>query len=136
MMVDQARAMFSGIAENLSDLNVEVGTRKTPPHEFAYLKISDPANPSEFAVIRTPGERWFFVDVSSGFGATEVDEDLSDTEIRSVVERQVRVATSYVLGDYDLSRSRILRRPVLAVRTVDGVVTLSRSQGSRLRQFE
>jgi hypothetical protein len=122
MQMDIAGAMetLSSLQPHASDLSVEIGDRRGG----AFLRIWQPSRPGRWAVIWSPGDRWFSVEVDGGYTLDYFEEDTPDEEARQLLTTYVGIALSYVRGDMTAERTKRLRAPVVTVPTDDGTATL------------
>lgn len=74
---------------------------------------------SRMAAIRTPGSRWFSVEIEELFDHSFVDEDADDAEVRSYLLACTRIACAYIRNGAVEQRHGILRFRSLIV-DVDG----------------
>lgn len=70
----------------------EAGTKRGR----AYLRVSSDIE-QRWAVVNTPGDRWFALDVNGGFSLEQFVEGLDGAETRELLEAYVAWAQRYVL---------------------------------------
>jgi hypothetical protein len=131
--VDQAEALLGELAASISGRQVEIGTRGRPPHNYAYLKLTLPRDAAVYAVVSTPGMRWFELEIAGGFYTGRADDLASDESVREYVEQYLRAAISYLEGHWSTGKSGLFRSPFIAVQTDDGELRL---RLSRRKAFE
>lgn len=71
------------------------------------------------AAVRTPGSRWFSVEIEELYDYTVADEDADDDEMRGYLQMCIRVAEAYVRGGGIEERKGLLRSRSIVV-SVDG----------------
>lgn len=106
-----------------AELTIELGRRG----DAAYLRLTSVERPDRWAVVVSPGSRWFAVEVANGYSLDHFDEDLDDHEVRAILDDYLEVATAYVRGGATMTRIGRLRFPALIVSTPTGDRTLRRS---------
>ena len=129
MKVDDAEALLRKMCEdiNLGDPVV----RRQDDIAFVRLALPDQA---PWAEISTPGERWTSLYIDGGFMLDHIDEEASDGDIQQSLARLVRIASSYLLGNHRVERSRLFRAPVLVIETQsDGIVRVNQTIDRLLR---
>jgi hypothetical protein len=100
------------------DIHTEVGIKNG--EAYLVLRARDGSKVAHgWAVIRTPGARWYSVELGADHEHDVVDEEASMDEVRGYLRRFVMIATAYLKGEYDVIRSRWLRGPILVVRIED-----------------
>jgi hypothetical protein len=124
MNVANAETVLRELAAPVKGAHLDVGIRGRAPRDSAYLKLTSNADPEEYAVVWTPGDRWFALEVAGRFSHNRFDEGLDDQEVREVLQRYVRAAVAYISGHRSTGRSRWLRRPFVTVHTEDGTLKL------------
>jgi len=124
--VSEAESLLRELASSVVGADVEVGTRGKAPNSSAYIKLTSVSDLGDYAVVWTPGDRWFSLDVKGGFSLNEFGEDCEASEVRAILERFLRVATAYIEGRRSLVKSRFLRATHLVVEGDDGPVILRR----------
>jgi hypothetical protein len=65
----------------------------------AFLRMWQSSRPGRWAVIWTPGDRWFSLEVDGGYALDHFEEDTPDEGARQLLSKYVDVALAYVLGD-------------------------------------
>ena len=90
----------------------------------AYIKFSKLAAPTVYAVVSTPGDRWFSLDTYGGFAYDYFEEGIPDTEAIQLLEKLVQAARARVEGVGMMRASRYLGVPVLEIETDQGPVAL------------
>lgn len=122
-------AILRSLRPNLDGVDAEVGTRKGA----GYLHMTKTARPERWAVIWSPGDRWFALDVDGGFSLNHFDEELPDDEMRRLLEKYVDVGLTYVHGDSVPTSGGHFRPRVLRVTTEDGDFELRLSVAAALK---
>jgi hypothetical protein len=101
----------------------------------AYFRVSSKRVPSDFAVIYTPGDRWFSLEVSGGFSFDYFEEEMPDDEARQLVEKLMRAAVAYIEGRSSVSTSRIFRIPTVQIDVEGGSLDLHLSLSATLKRI-
>jgi hypothetical protein len=99
---------------------------------IAYLSLVG-AGSGRRAVVHTPGDRWFSVQVDGGFSWDHFEEVATDDDVRHVLAECVTLATVYVTSGPGPGTVRRRVGPVLTIRTPDGEVALRRSVADEVR---
>jgi len=131
MDTTEALARLEALAEPREDLTTEVNTRE----RCAYLRMEHTGAPGDFAVVSTPGDRWFSLDVRGGYSVDRFEEGLSDDEVNQVLEDLVQLATAYLSGARRTVRTRILRLPQIVIEGAHGSTTLRLSLPHALKHL-
>ncbi len=126
MNVSEAEELLRELASSVVVARVEVGTRDQPPHASAYLKLTPLSGADDYAVVWTPGDRWFSLDVNGGYSLDVFGEDYEEQEVKEILERFLGIATAYIEGRWSRERSRFLHVVHVVVATDDGPVRLRR----------
>lgn len=127
MDVAETKRTLDKLVGSLQNVRTEVGVARTPPRQFAYAKVMLPADAGTYAVVWSPGDRWFNLDSSARFGTFELGEGFDDQTVTHILANYLDAAVEIVLGRAAQGASRILRRPVLTVTTDDGLMKLRRA---------
>jgi hypothetical protein len=126
-----ALAALESLRQELADLHSEVGKRR----DAAYLRVFDRHNVTRWAVVSTPGDRWFSLEVDLGFSLDHFEEGTDDAEVQALLRRYVEGAAAYVNGGADeLRTGRFGNRP-LKIATTDGELVLRRSVLNTVKHF-
>lgn len=88
--------------------------------DAAYLKLTSKADQTDYAVVWTPGDRWFSLDVAGGYSYDYFEEDTPDSEAADRIAQLVDAAVAYIDGRGSVTSSRLLRVPVIHIETDDG----------------
>lgn len=129
-----ARRTLEQLALSSTEVQIDVGIARHEPRQFAYAKVMAPSDSSNHAVVWTPGDRWFNLDSSRGFGAFEIGEGLDDETVTQLLANYLDAATELVCGRATEAKSRIFRRPFLTVNTANGVLRLRRTSIRALKR--
>jgi hypothetical protein len=111
MDVIDAEKLLAALEPGDDDLRSEVGVRD----RVAYLKITTLSDPDDFAVVCTPGSRWYEVSVRGGYSAIHFDEEATDDEVATLVREYLALAVAYLRGNRTVVTSRVLRIPAVRV---------------------
>ncbi|MGN6239875.1 MAG: hypothetical protein ACTHNI_09025 [Cellulosimicrobium cellulans] len=109
-------------AQDLEDLSVALGRRG----DAAFLRLSDPSGEDCWAVVWSPGDRWFSIEIVGGYSLDHFEEETPDDEARHILDEYVGVALAY-LRTRPVPTRRGRGRPTLTVQTGSGAVVLRRS---------
>ena len=104
-------------------LTSEVGVRRGA----AYLRISSRGDPSDYAVVWTPSDRWFSLDVAGGFSYNHFEEDTPDADVLHLIENLVQAAIDYIEERGSTTYSRFLKLPRVVIETTSGPLVLALS---------
>jgi hypothetical protein len=135
VILADAEALLAELGASTSSMHVEVGTIGRPPHRYAYLKLTSPADPQSYAIVSTPGINWFELEVAGGFYTGKADDLATDVEVRAYVEDYLRVAIAYLAGRWSTRKSRWLRVPFVVVQTESGTVKLGLSVREEIKHM-
>jgi hypothetical protein len=124
--VSEAEKLLRELAASVDIARVEVGTRGQPHNTSAYLKLTPLSGADDYAVVWTPGDRWFSLEVNGGYSLDVFGEDYEEPEVREILERFLRIATAYIEGRWSRERTRFLHVVHVVVETDDGPVRLRR----------
>lgn len=135
MNVADAEALLTELAASTSGVTIEVGTRGQRPHDYAYLKLTTPSDPEDFAVVSTRGDGWFELGVAGGFLTGTTSDLTPDEDVRENLERYLSAAIAYLGGRRSIGRSRLLKIPFVIVQTDDEALKLSLSVRDTLQHI-
>lgn len=110
-------------------VDIDLGTRDGA----AFLHLTQPARPERWAVVWTPGDGWFALDVDGGFSLNHVEEETPDDEVRRLLEQYVKIGLTYVLGSSVPTSPGRFKARVLRVTTDDGDFDLRLNVGAALK---
>jgi len=91
------------------------------------------ARGGRWAVVSTPGSRWFSVETDTGHRTQLVDATSSKDESARLLAVYVDIAEAYVRGDAEPARSGVLGGTALTVDVNGRPVVLTPSFGRRVR---
>jgi len=128
MRTDEAIELLRSIIPAKLDSFSTVGRRG----DVAYLRIEGNSEPLRWAVVSSPGDRWFALDVDGGFSLNSFEEDTPDDEARRILAEYVDVAVAYLTNGGTMVKSGWLRSVILTVSAPDGSVVLRRSLAREL----
>jgi hypothetical protein len=109
-------------AQDVGDLSVTLGRRG----DAAFLRLSDPSREDCWAVVWSPGDRWFSIEVVGGYSLDHFEEETPDHEVRRILNAYVGVALAY-LRTRPMPTRRGRGGSTLTVQTGSGAVVLRRS---------
>lgn len=95
--------------------------------DAAFLRLASQSHPGRWAVVSTPGDRWFSFEVDGGFCLDHFEEDTSDADVKIRLARYVEYAIQYIDGYGVASKRGLLGLPELELLTEEGPVRLRRS---------
>lgn len=122
MKASDVEALLHSFVLPTEGLTSEVGIRDGK----AYLKVSPDSDPSEYAVVWTPGDRWFSLDVAGGYSYDYFEEDTPDVDVVELLGKLAQAATAYIEGRRSTTLSRFFKIPTVRVETDSGPVELWR----------
>lgn len=134
MNVAGAEALLRELAASTSGAHVEVGTSGRPPHNYAYLKLTSRSNPEDYAVVSTPGDGWFELEVAGGFSIGTTSDLTPDGDVLEFLEPYLSAAMAYLGGRWSAGRSRLFRVPFVVVQTDQGPLKLRLTVQETLKQ--
>jgi hypothetical protein len=111
MNVSEVQEFLASIKIQRPGMRSEVGTRDST----VYLRYSTDSEPEDFAVVLTPGDRWYELSVGGGFSTLRFDEGTPDDEVMRILASFAKAAIAYIEGHRTVVRSRILKLPSLRV---------------------
>lgn len=91
----------------------------------AYLRIA--SDDGRWAVVNTPGDGWFALDVEHGFSLDHFEEETAADDVIHLLEKYIRVAEAYVGGEAVEESTRRGYVRAIRVETIDGEFRLRRS---------
>ncbi|MFD4958934.1 hypothetical protein [Microbacterium sp. NPDC058389] len=115
-----AMETLGSLRPEASDLSSEIGDRRGA----AFLRIWQTDRPGRWAVIFSPGDRWFSLEVDGGYSLDLFEEDTPEEEARQLLTKYVDVALAYVRGSMVAERTGRFRAPLVTVPTDAGSTTL------------
>src|SRR6185437_11521899 len=74
-------ALLTSLRPDVNGVLSELGTRR----DFAYLRLSASTEPDRWAVVSTPGDRWFALEVDGGFSVLHFEEDTADVDVETLL---------------------------------------------------
>ena len=114
-----------------TEVSSEIGRRG----DAAYLRMESTDEPERWAVVSSPGDRWFSLDVDGGFCLDHVEEDTPDSDAHRIMQEYIEVGLCYLREGATPVRSRRLRLPGLQISTAQGDVVLRRSLVANLKSL-
>jgi hypothetical protein len=128
---EEALRVLERALPNWPEIESELGTRR----DAAYLRVTNNAAPDRWAVVSSPGDRWFSLEIDGGFSLEYFEEDLPDEDVQRLLSRYASLAVVYLRDGATARRSRLFRVPSLVVRTGDGDVVLRRSVAAEVKRL-
>ncbi|HTL40721.1 MAG TPA: hypothetical protein VL294_04550, partial [Pseudolysinimonas sp.] len=92
MNVTETKRALDKLVRSLTNVRAEVGVARTPPRQFAYAKVMPPADDGTYAVVWSPGDRWFNLDSSARFGTFEIGEGFEDEMVTRILANYLDAA--------------------------------------------
>lgn len=123
-------ALLGSLRPNSDEVDSEVGIR----NGAAYLHLKQTARPDRWAVIWSPGDRWFALDIDGGFSLNHFEEEMADDDAKRLLEKYVAIGLTYILGDSIPTSTGRFRPRILRVSTEDGDIELTQSVGAALKE--
>lgn len=120
MNTRDARTLLSSLPFPADRFVTEIGERD----RVAFVKVSRVDGSADYAVIFTPGQVWFALEVSGGCGHTIFDEDATDEEVAAILNTLFGAAMAYLDGRKSTSVSRVLKLPSVLLDTETGPLEL------------
>ena len=130
MELSIVEAVLRSLRPNSDEVDSEVGTR----NGAAYLHLKQTARPDRSAVIWSPGDRWFALDVDGRFSLNHFEEVMADDDAQRLLEKYVIVGLTYILGDSIPTSDGRFRPRVLRVSTEEGDIELTQGVGAALKE--
>ncbi len=127
MRTSEVEDILRRSAHDVGDLSVALGRRG----DAAFLRLSDPSREDCWAVVWSPGDRWFSIEVVGGYSLDHFEEETPDGEVRRILDEYVGVALAY-LRTRPVAYRRARGGSTLTVQTGSGAVVLRRSLGAAL----
>lgn len=121
MITAVALAWLETLRPNADDLSCEAGVRDGA----AFVRVWRRSESDRWAVVRTPGDRWFAVEIDGGYSLDHFEEDASDDDVRELLRRYVDIGLAYVRGDSIPRKTARFRSAVVTISTAQGEVELS-----------
>lgn len=116
MEVPRVEAALRALRPRQEGVNTDLGIR----NGAGFLWMRRTTAPERWAVVWTPGGRWIALDVDGGFSLNHFDEEITDDELRRLLEQYVDIGLAYVVGDMAPSSPGLFRARVLRVKTGAG----------------
>lgn len=129
MRTAEAHTCLTSLRPDRPDIVSEIGTRD----DTASLRLQIAMDPDRWALVNTPGDRWFSLNIDGAFSLDYYAEDETDDEVRSVLTRYVKLAVLYLDQRPSPRRTGLFRLPAVTIRSHDGPVVLRRSVATTLR---
>jgi hypothetical protein len=127
---DAVLAVLSAIRPESSEFASELGQRG----DAAYLRMTKSSEPTRWAVVWSPGDRWFSLDVDGGFSLNYFEEETPDADARRILATYVDLAVQYLRDEPAPHRKGFLRLSAIKITTAEGDTFLHRSLSSYLRR--
>jgi hypothetical protein len=134
MNVAGAEAAMHEIAALRSEARIEVGVDGNAPHDFAYITLYSDSDPEQFAVVSSPGSRWFEIKVNGGFYTGRADDMADDAEVREYIEEYVEAATAYLAGRWSRRKSWLFHLPIIVIEAKPRDLRLGLNFGVGIKQ--
>jgi len=114
-----------------AEASSEIGQRG----DAAYLRMESTSDPERWAVVWSPGDRWFSLDVDGGFSLDHFEEDTPDSDVHRILQEYIEVGLRYLREGATPITSRRLGLPALKISTAQGDVVLRRSLVADLKSI-
>lgn len=131
MHADAALEVLRSLRPTSPQIDSETGHRR----DAAFLRMSARNDPARWAVVYTPGDRWFTFEIAGGFSLDRLEEDTPDQDVRSLLTGYVDLAVHYLIAGGTTRKSRLLRIPSVVISIGDADVVLRRSVASEVKRF-
>jgi hypothetical protein len=123
--------VLDSIRVEASDVVAEVSQRG----DAAVLHLSTPGRPGRWAVVSTPGDRWFSLEVDGGYSLDHFEEETSDDDARRLLRLYTSIGLDYLRQAPTPARTSPLSTPTVVVTTGTGDVVLRRSLSKSLQSL-
>jgi hypothetical protein len=120
MNADDADNLLKSLTPPSAGFVVQVGVK----NGAAFWKIASKADPGDYAVVWTPGDRWFALDVRGGFSFTHFEEEATEENVSLLLLNLTQAARAYVEGRRQNFRSRLWKIPRIRVDSADKPIDL------------
>lgn len=128
--VSAVNEVLRSLRPNSDEVKSEIGTRG----DAAYLRLNQPERLDRWAIISTPGDRWFALDVDGGFSLNHFEEETLDDDARRLLEKYVAIGSAYILSGTTPTSVGRCRPRVLRVSTEHGDFELTLSAAAALKE--
>lgn len=102
-MMDAESAM--NVLVELSKVAPEFTATSKVEGRVAELTLASPENPDNYVQIKSPGDAWISLRLSTRHGRIFTDEDISPEDFREEATALLRDGLSYLRGDFSLARN-------------------------------
>lgn len=92
-----------------------------------FLLLRKAGHSNRWAVVTTPGDRWFSVEVDGNFSMEHFEEETADEDVERILTDFMSVAAAYLETLPAPAARGFLRSPVVRVETPSGPRVLRRS---------
>jgi len=129
MRTAQALAALTALSPDSSHMSAELGTKG----DAAYLRLESRETPGRWAVVSTPGDRWFSLEVDGGYCLDYFEESTADDEVQTLLARYLDYATQYLSGRGVSVKRNVVGLRELEVSTETETIRLTKSLGRAIR---
>ena len=129
------KALLSELASTAVGMNSDVGIDGVPPHHHAFLKLTSPSAPDDYAIISLGGAGWFQLEIPGPYYHLQADDLASDEDTMEYLEEYLQAATAYLDGRWSLGKSRFFRLPFVTIHLEDRPLKLGLSVGDTFRRL-
>jgi hypothetical protein len=127
-----ALATLASMRPEAATIESELGQRGHTVH----LRVSRVGSPERWAVVWTPGDVWFSLEVEGGYALDHLEgEDTPDDDVRRILAELIEIAVQYVLSDTTPGKTRFLSFPTMTLATPHGEVVFRRSLVHNLKSM-
>jgi hypothetical protein len=127
---DAALLVLESLRPTSPDIIIELGCHE----EVAYIRLHARAAPDRWAVVSTPGDRWFSLEVNGGLSWNHFEEETQDGDVKGILSHCVESAMVYVREE-GVSRSDQIGASSLLLTSRFGDMTLRRSLAADIRRI-
>ena len=132
MRTAEVLRIFDSIGLDVSDdCVIERGKRRDAA--FLHLSVSD--RPGRWAVVSSPGDRWFSLEVDGGFSLDHFEEDTPDADVVRILRNYATLGLQYLREFPDATSDGLLRASVIRISAGDGEAVLRRSVAGNLKSL-
>lgn len=87
-----ALAILTSLRPESDAISSELGERG----DVAFMRMQSSTSPQRWALVSSPGDRWFSLDVDGGFCLAHGEEETSDQDVQRLLQEYVDLALHYL----------------------------------------
>lgn len=123
MRIDEVLTVLNEGRPDIIGVSTEIGQRRGA----AYIRLVSEDAAERWAAVSTPGDRWFSIEVDSGFSLDYFEEEAPDDEVRRLVECFIKLAIDYIVRLPSPVKQGMFGLPVIKLFGPEGEALLRRS---------